>query len=123
MIEISNYLLVRVAYDKNSGVQKARGKRQEARVKINIVLYSLFPVPCSLFPVPCSLFPEFFGFLRNSQFPKLIFYFDVSIRLKTGFGVPNICLSDNIPHVEWVQKGAKIALSFCSLKFIPQPNC
>ena len=116
MIEISNYLLVRVAYDKNSGVQKARGKRQEARVKINIVLYSLFPVPC-------SLFPEFFGFLRNSQFPKLIFYFDVSIRLKTGFGVPNICLSDNIPHVEWVQKGAKIALSFCSLKFIPQPNC
>jgi hypothetical protein len=71
--------------------QEARGKSQEARVKINIVLYSLFPVPCSLFPVPCSLFPEFFGFLRNSQFPKLIFYFDVSIRLKTGFGVPNIC--------------------------------
>ncbi|MBO1070986.1 MAG: hypothetical protein HEQ13_17210 [Dolichospermum sp. DEX189] len=66
MIEISNYLLVRVAYDKNSGVQKARGKRQEARVKINIVLYSLFPVPCSLFPVPRILW-----FFKKFAVPKI----------------------------------------------------
>ncbi|OBQ01585.1 MAG: hypothetical protein AN482_21705 [Anabaena sp. LE011-02] len=73
MIEISNYLLIRVANDKNSGVQKARGKRQEPRGKSKDQYCSLFPVPCSLLPVPCSLFPvpRILWFFKKFAVPKI----------------------------------------------------